>query len=1151
MRRTFGFFTLAILFAGTALAQPAGKAPAPAGRQPDQPTAAPAAPVTGAQPGQVRSGKYTLEQYETQLTEAVAEKLRQISAVRQQQIEKLQQLLKNPYYENKAEVYFRLAEAHWEEGLYQYLQKRKDYEKALDEFQAGRMSEQPPEPVEDYSTSLEYYRKVLREFPNYVRIDEVVYYLGKGALKEGKAKRDPPLQKEGADYLNRLVQDHPKSRFIAEAHLAMAEYYFENNSLYYAKTNYEKIINNHPKSSMFNYALYKLGWVYFNLHEFDQAIDTFKKVVAQVSKGQGKGVIEFRNQALNDLVVTYAEIDDGWIHARDYFVKVLPEDAAYKKLRSLGDLYVGQDKDLYAIALFRHFIEREKNSTNIPEYFKIILGIYKKTNDTPKLDEVTLETLEYFKPNGTWMTVNQATEDSVEAANALCEEHVLFLANLYHREAQRLTKADLYRKAADKYAIYLTRFAESKNAYIVNFYYAEILYDQIKDFKAAAEQYKRVIERDTKGEHVEDAALGAIYCYEEMMVAAGLQERSKKGSGIEVVKVDPKKLDAPIPETPLHELETEYVRAADKYVELLTALIKDPDVRKKNPQRGEKIPEIMYIAAQVFYRHGKFQDAVSRLKTLFDYDPASKFAAYAVFTLLDCYQRLKQWPKVEEWAKRLIAARNFTVKTEKELKKIVAIAITENASMLTESREYDQAIKEAMRVVDLAKAERDDETAAKALYNVAALYEGQKNVDLAVKTYQRVMKEYPKSEMAPTALYTIGLIYESQTLFDKAADSFEQMEQFKTTKEPTGDDKEKKEQYAKLQEQMANALQNAGLIREALGEYKEAIGTYQVFLKLFPANPETPKIDLRIGLAYEAMEKGDALRRAHDHYQAWLKRPYKAPDLAIEAYARAGAALKKVDKVANRKAVVVQFGKAIELFGKLGDNADAVKNAKQYAAQSAFELADYLYDDFNAINIPSTLDAARLKKALTDKAEAQQRAEKGFDAVLTYKSGGWSAGALFKIGLLYHEFWKQLYEVPVPECPCPLPNQRDCKPAQEAYKNGDFELKQWPWGSNWAMECMTFQDQYRAVLEEIGRPVETKSLKAFERALKLAHEEKVYNSWSKQCGQYAVKVNQDTFPVAGDDQVKASHQKDTLASTSFIRSLRRGNIEVKIVEVGK
>jgi len=269
----------------------------------------------------------------------------------------------------------------------------------------------------------------------------------------------------------------------------------------------------------------------------------------------------------------------------------------------------------------------------------------------------------------------------------------------------------------------------------------------------------------------------------------------------------------------------------------------------------------------------------------------------------------------------------------------------------------------------------------------------------------------------------------------------------------------------------------------------------------------------------------------------------------VEAYARAGTALKKVNKVGNRKAAVALFNKAIELFGKIGDNPDSLRYAKQYGAQAAFELGDYLYDDFSALTIPSTLNPVTLKKALTEKAEAQQRAEKAFELVLNFKSGGWSAGALFKIGLLYHEFWKQLYDVPVPDCPCPPEAKpKECKPAQEAFKNGDLELKQYPWGATWAQECLTFQDQYRAVLEEIGRPVETKSLKAFERALKLAHEEKVYNTWSKLCGEYAVKVNQDTFPVAGDDQVKADHQKDTLAAQSFIRTLRRGNVEVKIVE---
>lgn len=1082
--------------------------PAPAAEAP-KPDAAPAAT------GEAKGGQFTLDQYErSSMDDAVAEKQRQIAQVRKQQIQKLLELLKNPHYENKDTVYHRLAEAYWEQGLYDYLQKRKEWERAMDQHQAGTLSTKPDEPVEDYSQSLEYYRRVLREFPQYPRIDEVMYYLGKGALKEGKTKKDRNLLREGVEYLNRLVQNHPKSRFIAETYLSLGEYYFETNSLYYAKTNYEKIINNYPKSSMFNYALYKLGWVYFNLHEFDSAIATFKKVVEQVSKVDGKGIIEFKNQAMNDLVVTYAEVDDGWVHAREYFVKQLPEADAYKKLRMLGDLYVAQDKDIYAIQLFRHFIEREKTTPGVVEYYKIILGIYRKTNDWPALDNTTLEALEFFKPNGTWQTANRNDSAIIADANGMCEENLLYIANNYHREAQKLNKPDLYKKAADKYALYLTRFSDSEKAYMVNYYYAEILYDQLKDYKAAGEQYKKVIARDTKGEFVEDAALGVIYCYEEQMVAAGLQERAKKGS-IEVVKVDPKKMDAPIPETPLDPLEIDYIQASDKYVELLSELIKDPEVRKKNPARGEKIPEIMYIAAQVYYRHGKFQDAVSRLRVLFEYDSSTKFAAYAVFTLLDCYQRLQQWPKVEEWARKLIAAKNFTVRSEKDLKKIVAVAMTENARYLSEGHNYDEATKEAMRVYEEFRGNED--MASKALFNVAALYESQKNTDAAVKTYLRVVKEFPKADVAPEALFTVGLIYENQTEFEKAAETFESMEQFKVagSKEPT--DEDKKKVYAETQVRIADSLQNAGLIREALAQYKDAIDVYQKFVRLFPAHPETPKVDLRVGLVYEMMENAASYKKAHDHYQAWLKKPYKGSGpMVVQALTRAGANLKKIDAAGNRAAASTLFTRSLEAFRKLGDVPEALTAGKAYAAQAAFELADYSYEDFKTLKIPSTLDPSVLKKALLQKAESQQKAEKAFDSVLEYKSGEWSAGAAYKIGLLYYEFARQLMDVPVPD----------------------------------GLDPDT-ADQYQLVLEDIARPVDEKSLKAFERALKLAHDEKVYNQFSKDCGQYAVKVNQDTFPVAGDDQVKADHEKSTLSATSFIKSLRRGNFEVQMIEEAK
>lgn len=1113
--------------------------------------AAPAKPAVAAPAEGARTGKYSLEQAEALVNEAVAAKMRAISEKRRENITKLQQLLDNPDYrkdqDRAPKVMHMLAEAYWEEGLYQYLQKRSDWDRSMAQFNSGTLAEQPAEPIENYSQSLDLYRRILREFPNYIRIDEVYYYLGKGAVKEGKATKNRALQKEGVDYLNRLVQNYPKSRFIPESHLAMAEYYFETNSLYYAKTNYEKIIQNFPKSSMFNYALYKLGWVYFNLHEFDTAIETFQRVVSQVAKIEGRGVIEFKNQALNDLVVTYAEIENGWQHAKDYFLKVMPEEEAYKKLRMLGDLYVGQDKTIDAIALFRHFIEREKTTRNIIEYYRIILGIYKNTNDMAQLDANTTEILEYFKPNGTWWTVNQKNDEVVAEANAMSEEYLLFMSNFYHREAQRLKRAELYKQAADHYAVYLARFGDSKQAYVVNFYFAEILYEELKDYKRALEQYSKVIERDTKGDYVEDAALGVIYSTQELMVAAGLQEVAKKGN-IEVVKVDPKKLDAPIPETDLHPLEVEYIKGSDKYVELLTALLKDPEVRKKTPTRGEKIPEIMYISAQVFYRHGKFQDAVSRLKILFDYDQNSKFAAYAVFTLLDCYQRLQQWPKVEEWARKLIAAKNFSVKPQKDLQKIVAIAVIENARMLSAERKFGQAFDETMRAY--AENKDNEELGSKMLYNAAAILEGQKEPDKAIKMYQRVVKEYPKSEVAPEAIFTIGMIYESQTEFEKAAATFESMDQFKTLKEPAATDpQEKKDTWKKNQEQMADALQNAGLLREALAEYQDAIEVYQKFIKQFPSLPETAKTDLRIGIVYEM--KGDvaSLRKAHDAYQSFLKKDYKRPELTVEALARAGACLKQIDKVKERKNSSALFQRALDAFNKIGDNADAVKNSKAYAAQAAFELSDYLYDDFKVLTIPSTVDTKILTNALKAKAEAQQKAEKSFDLVLNYKSGGWSAGALFKMGLLYYDFYKELDNVPIPDCPCPGVNKRDCLVVQNAFKAGDLDtIQKFDWGMEWMTVAPTFQDQYRAIIEEIMRPVQEKSLRAFERALTLAHEEKVYNKWSKLCADYAVKVNQDSFPVAGDSEVKADHVKDTLASTSFIRSLRRGGIEVKMTQ---
>lgn len=1071
--------------------------------------------------GELRRGAYTEEQFEQEeFSPEVAALQEKQSELRREKVRKLQEILdSNPYHPNKADLFFRLAETHWEEAHYQFLKSMLDYEKSFTEYEAGRLSQEPEMPKEDYSASLDYYRKIIAQFPQYSRIDEVFYYLGLGALKAGKSAGDRALQKEGVQYFQKLVQEYPESRFIAEAHLKLGEYYFENNSLYYAKVNYETIINNHKTAGMYNYALYKLAWVYFNLREFRKAIETFQAVVSELDAAGGIAAkIEFKSQALNDLVVTFAELENGWEEAREYFMGVIGEEEAYKKLRKLADLYVAQDKDGLALELYNHLVDYEPNSERVPYYFNQLVEVRKRLNVWAETESEMRRMIEYFDRDGTWWSANQSNKEVLKEADTMAENTLLFIANYYHRQAQKL-KDDkgLYAQAGKDYALFLKKFPESKKAYVVNFYYAEILYHDLQDYEGAAEQYGEVIKKDTKGEFVEDAALGVLYCYEELMVKEGVREFASKGQKIERVKLsaaEVRERKKPIPKTPLHPLEEKYVGAADKYVELLTAFIKDPELRKKEDEkaaeakkkgetyepRGTDIPRIMFIAAEVFYKHGQFEDAVKRLKTIFDYDPNHEFAGIAVNTLLDAYVRLRHWDKVEFWARELIKVKNFKVKSQSELERIIATAINEGARDKVVGGDVTSAVAEMERLLKEFQR-KDPELAAKVMYNLAALYERAHDRKKAIATYERVIKTYPKSPMAAEAQYTIGLMYEGQTMFTQAAETFEEFTDKKFR------DFEKAPQ----------ALLNAALLREAIEDYDGAIKDYESYVSLFADKKgvtNIPDVWFRVGVVEEAKKSESGWRAAHDHYQKFIKKYGKSPELQtkiVEAYARAGRALKLIDKNLYRKDATKLFEQAALTFSKLPEDRKRGA-ARHQAAMALFEIAEYVFDDYAAVKILAT-DPRELKKVLIQKAELFKAAEQLYDQVLVLKSSGWTAGAMFRQGLLYYDFAENLLNAPVPE-----------------------ELSE------------DMQAEYVMALEEFAAPVQEKSLVAFQTAMAFAREKGVYNQWSKQSGQYAAKVNPDQFPLAEEPYVAADEVNDTLASQAFIRTLRRGDTEVQILK---
>ncbi len=1059
-----------------------------------------------------------------------------------------------------ADIYFRLAEAWWEETHYLYLLDRAEYNKLMLSFDKGILKVAPIEPVENYQKSISFYEKILQQAPNYQRMDEVLYRLGKAALQQGKALGDKVLSNKGVQYLNQLVQKHQTSKYIAQTRLALAEHFFEMNNLTLAKMNYEQIVQNHKCISIYNYALYKLGWVYFNLREFRRTIETFQMVIKEVgSDSCGKkeemnaSKMGFIDQACKDLDQAYAELEHGWDEAERYFSETKTCGTVEAHLIRIKDLYVANDKDELAIEILHKFIKEQPTDKRCVDWHEQIIDIRKKIGNF-KDTEVAMRDFLSFSDSRTsaWVAANKNNAEVADKADKMGEAILLFVANYYHQLAQKTDEETktfekakpYYAQAAADYGEFERRYPKAKKRYIVSFYHAEILFDQLKDYKGAKERYLVVIDLDPEGEYVEDAALGVIYSVEELMKQTRACYNEQKDAWDEgptcPYLLDPntssetkvfktkKKEDltesqikaaiVPKKAQKLHPLETDYVKGADTYVKLMESLKE----KKKLAGKGTRVPEIMYLAATAFYERGQYDQAIKRLEQTYNFKEDSKAAEIAVKTLIDIYARQKEWAPIELWARKMLARKTLIVFQKKDLRKYVAVAMAEQAILLAEKKDWDGAHAKYDKILAEYKAE-EPELAATSLYNKALLYELQKEDTKAISTYERVVKEFPKAKIAPEAMFNIGVIYESMTNFKDAADAFLNMTKFRDNADA------------------AQALINAAAILNALGDYKGAAAAYDAFVKLANALKGDDENTQRLKslVADAELEKGhvlekmgaDGAKAAAGVYGALVTKYPNRPDLAVEALGRRAETLRLSDAGKNRVAVYKTVTDAVKAY----ENPAGQKGrAAYYVAQGMFYKAEYDFDDFEAVTLKTVKKMSQLAGVLVKKADLLKKSEKSYFGVIDQTASGqgraYAAASAFRIGLLYFNFKEDLFKAPIP--PQVLSNPQ-------------------------------LEEEYRKAIELIAVPIEEQALSALKNAINVAHNMGVYNKWSKEAGEYAARVSAADYPTVEKDPnlprastaVSPDKPTDAATSASFVTSVRRGKYKVsfkpEVVEIKK
>ncbi len=894
----------------------------------------------------------------------------------------LQRYPNDPRY--TPDVMFRLAELYYEKSSDDQALAMKEYQETIKKLDPDKNPNLPPEPKLEYAKSIALYQRLISDFPTY-RLNDASWYL----LGYCQEKQEDFEKARGA--YEQLIALYPKSKFTTEAWVRIGEYYFDNssneNDLKKAADAYEHATAD-TKHPLFDKALYKLGWTYYRMDRFDDAVARFLSLIDfYQSEAKRKGEEEvggdLRNEALQYTAVSL--VDEKWgslAKAQEIFAKAGSKPYESEIYRRMGDIYFDQTKHPEAIEAYRLVLQRDPLTKDAPQIQQKIVMAYQRDR---KLDEASAETAKLsnmFLPGTPWHEKWKRDPDVIVAANDLAEKSLYNTATYHHQQAIayktdgkfELAKS-AYESAARAYGTYLQRFPRGKNAYDMEYYWADCLYNSFQ-FLEAAKHYAAVRDSSQDIKYLQDSAYTAVLALQK---ALELEQKAGTIPVRKALKSSERTGEEKVKPVELVDLEKQLVAASDKYLEKMKA---DDD----------KAPGVAYRAAEMFYTHDQLDEARKRFESIVTTFPRSEVAKYAVNLIVESYLIDKNWKMVEEVAGRMAENKDvIDPKSDlaKELTKFKLGGRFKLAEELMAKGEYDEAAKKYIALVDESPKH---EFADKALNNAAVCFENVQRFDSALRLYERIFREYPQSKLAPAALFRVAVNAEKSYDFDKAIENYQ-----KLVKE-----------YAQSKDR-ESALFNTARLLEGLQRYNEAAAAYLRYADTYPNSEDAPKNQFRAALIYEKQNDFPKEIGALNEFVQKNRNNPAQVELVVDAKKRIADAFGKLKRDGEAHKA---YAEAADEFDRRGLVPEKNPIAAEAAAYSRFQLAEVVLAEFDRMRIGGSGKA--LANSFTSKKDATKKVNEAYDRVVKYKRVEWTLAAFFRKGYALERFAQTIIDTPVP-----------------------------------------------------------------------------------------------------------------------------------------
>jgi len=895
------------------------------------------------------------------LRQALAEKEAEVTAARREAIKLIESYLHDsPHSKEQAEAMYKLAELYWEESKAVYLEKMGRYQAAVsachsDRAECPKVPRRPP--TVDLEQAQAVYLKLIDGYPKFRKIDTVIYLYSFSLRDQGKVG-------ESIKYFQIILDRFPRSRYIADAWMAIAEYRFYEQQNYKSSLEaYEKVLQ-HPKSTLYDLALFKTAWCYWKLGDTNKSALRFKDVLDLAKKKAGrtedqqKRAEELQGQALDYLVELFTEDDTKSAHdAFEFLAQIGGKQYSRKVLKQLADTVFDQTRYERAVEAYRLLIELDPNSSDAPDYAGKIVESYQLLGDIKTAVAEMRKLASVYGGRSAWAAANKDRPKTVEHARTMAEGLIRTLAKTMHAEAQQTEKTtkvvdrDRYARAAEAYEFYLANFPDAPDAVELRYLRADILYFKLGKYEDAGREYLAVGKTQPVGKYHKDALLQAMGAFEK--VRKPVTSSGAGGGKREITDSD-----------------RLFGEAADLYATLFP--------------KDKEIVTVIYKNGQFFFDYGDYDEAIKRFGLIVERYPDDPNAGAAGDRILQALGKAKDYENIESWARRLKKTKAFASKDEQDrLDKLIVGAVMKSGEKYAQSGDYDKAAAFFLRV---PHEYPQNGYAPKALNNAGAVYEKEKKPDEAVSAYRELADKYPSASEAPEALFTAARIEENIAYYDKAAVLYEQLAQ-------------KYPQNAHA----ADALRSAGVLRQSLGQHDRAIKHYGEYAKRYKDRPDAKDVAFQAAVVREDQKDW---RGAAASFGAYSK-AYPGDSKTVEALAReADAQL----KAGNEAAAKETASKALAAYGKHGKGGS--EEGGYYAAEARYIQGELLYLDYERIKIAGK--PKQLAKVLEEKAKRLEEAKQTYLDVVTYRSPEWATAALLRIGQGYEAFAKAMRSAPVP-----------------------------------------------------------------------------------------------------------------------------------------